>query len=126
MFHLDKNTTSKNCKTASFYFQQQQQELPPEERLTFTSLSSSNSNRYKRKESSSSSSSSPSSSVMSFPSIHPSDFISRYGSMNHFPQDVIILAHYIATKINTMMLLVDATPHTVSAGILYFAGVKAG
>jgi transcription initiation factor TFIIB len=50
----------------------------------------------------------------------PSSFIERYCSKLNMPQDAILLAKFVSSKLETQNIITDNTPHSIAAGIIYF------
>jgi transcription initiation factor TFIIB len=55
--------------------------------------------------------------------ITPSDFIERFCSKFNIPEKLVMLAMFIADKVNTQNIICDNIPQAVSAGIIYFISV---
>jgi transcription initiation factor TFIIB len=52
--------------------------------------------------------------------ITPSDFIERFCSKFNIPEKLVMLAMFIADKVNTQNIICDNIPQAVAAGIIYF------
>lgn len=50
----------------------------------------------------------------------PSAFIERYCSRLNFNPELTMLAKFVANKIEQMDMIMDNTPHSIAAGIVYF------
>jgi transcription initiation factor TFIIIB Brf1 subunit/transcription initiation factor TFIIB len=50
----------------------------------------------------------------------PSSFIERYCSKLNMPQDAVLLAKFVSSKLETQNIITDNTPHSIAAGIIYF------